>query len=193
MTDASVPQESQPTNEVYGIFAGPVDQPAVGRVANAAAIACSNRVTHIHLAFQTSGGSVPDGVGLYNIFRALPISLTLYNIGTIASAGVIAYLGAANRAVSSHGTFMIHRTMSPAVGVTSERLEAMMQSVAIDDARIEAIFASANLTLSKQQKKTHQSADLWLSSDEATKAGIATTLKEFSPPKGTALFYLGPV
>src|SRR6266849_5959069 len=38
MTDGSVPELSPPTNEVYGIFAGPVDQGAVARIANAAAI-----------------------------------------------------------------------------------------------------------------------------------------------------------
>ena len=140
MTDSSVATQAQPPNEVYGIFAGAIDQAAVGRVGNAIAIACSNRVTHIHLAFQTSGGTVPDGVALYNVFRSLPVSLTLYNIGTIASAGVIAYLGAAERAVSSHGTFMIHRTTSPAIGVNSERLQSIIQSVAMDDARMDAIF-----------------------------------------------------
>jgi ATP-dependent Clp protease, protease subunit len=143
MTDTSVTQQAQAPNEVYGIFAGPIDQAAVGRIANAAAIASSNRVTHVHLAFQTSGGTVQDGVGIYNIFRAIPISLTLYNIGTISSAGVIAYLGAASRAVSSHGTFMIHRTTSPAIGMNTDRLAAAIQSATIDDSRTEAIFASA--------------------------------------------------
>ncbi len=94
MTNSAISQQPKPSNEVYGIFAGPIDQLNVGRLANAAAIAASNNVTHIHLAFQTMGGTIPDGVAMYNMFRVLPVPLTLYNIGTIASAGILAYLGA---------------------------------------------------------------------------------------------------
>ena len=143
MADSSVSQPTPPPNEVYGIFAGPVDQGAVARIGNAMAIATSNNVTRIHLAFQTSGGMVADGVALYNLFRALHVPLTLYNIGSVSSAGVTAYLGAPSRLVSSHGTFMIHKTISPALRFTSERLQAMTQSVLIDDARMEAIFAAS--------------------------------------------------
>ena len=192
MTDATVTQAPPPTNEIYGIFAGAVDQAAVSRVGNAVAIASSNRVTHAHLAFQTSGGTVADGVALYNIFRVFPIPLTLYNIGSVSSAGVITYLGAVSRAVSSHGTFMIYKTTSPPLGATSERLQNMVQSVQLDDARTEAIFAAANLNLTKKQREIHRFADLWMSADEAIKAGVATIIQEFAPPKGTQLFFLGP-
>ena len=102
MTDSFVTQQLQPPNDVYGVFVGAIDQLAVGRLANAANVAFNNDVTHIHLAFQTMGGSVADGVALYNLFRAIPTPLTLYNIGSVASAGVIAYLGAATRAASTH-------------------------------------------------------------------------------------------
>jgi ATP-dependent Clp protease, protease subunit len=192
MTDTSVPQPAQPANEVYGIFAGPIDQAAVARIGNAIAITTSNKVTHVHMVFQTSGGTIPDGIAIYNIFRALPIPLTIYNIGTISSAGVVAYLGGRTRVVSRHGTFMIHKSTSPALGVTSERLKSMAESLAIDDDRLEAIFAAENLTLTKKQKQVHRLSDLWLSADEAIKVGVANSVKEFSPPKGTQLFFLGP-
>jgi ATP-dependent protease ClpP protease subunit len=191
MTDGPVTQQAQPPNEVYGIFAGPIDQLAVGRLANAAAVAGSNGVTHIHLAFQTMGGTVADGVALFNLFRALPTPLTLYNIGAVSSAGVLAYLGAPNRLASTHATFMIHRTMSPSLAATSERLHAMAQSVILDDFRIEAIFSAAKLNITPEQRDIHRVADLWLSAQEAVTAALATGIGEFSPPKGTQLFFVG--
>ena len=191
MADSPVPKPSQPSNEVYGVFAGPIDQSAVGRIANAAAISSSNGVTHVHLAFQSSGGTVGDGVALYNLFRAFPIPLTLYNIGSVASAGVLAYLGAPNRLANPHASFMIHRTTSPPIGVTSDRLHAMIQSVVLDDARIEAIFKEAKLKITPEQRDIHRVADLWLSADEAIKAALATGIGEFAPPKGTQLFFVG--
>ncbi|MCK1467840.1 ATP-dependent Clp protease proteolytic subunit [Bradyrhizobium sp. CW10] len=193
MTDGPGTQSPQPPNEVYGLFAGPIDQMAVARIANAAAISSSNGVTHVHLAFQSSGGTVADGVALYNLFRAFPVPLSVYNIGSIASAGVLAYLGARNRLASSLATFMIHRTTSPHMGTTSDRLQAMMQNVILDDARIEAIFRSAQLELTAEQRDTHKIADLWLSAEEAISATIATGIGEFGPPKGQHLFFVGSI
>jgi hypothetical protein len=68
----------------------------------------------------------------------------------------------------------------------------MAQSVVIDDSRTEAIFASASLSLTKKQREIHRFADLWLASDEAVKVSLANDVREFSPPKGTQLFFLGP-
>jgi ATP-dependent Clp protease, protease subunit len=192
MTDSPEAQPAQPPDEVYGIFAGPIDQGAVARIGSAMAITSTSGVTHVHLAFQTSGGTVPDGVALYNLFRAMQIPLTLYNIGTVASAGGTAYLGANDRLVSSHGSFMIHKTTSPALGATSERLQAIAHSVVIDDLRTDAIFTAAKLRISNEQRDIHRYADLWLSADEALKAGLATAIGEFAPPEGTQLFFLGP-
>jgi ATP-dependent Clp protease protease subunit len=190
MSNGAVAEQPLPPIEVYGIFAGDIYQMAVGRLASAAAIASSNNVTHIHLAFQTRGGTVPDGVAIYNLFRAIPTPLTLYNIGSISSAGVLAYLGAPNRASSEHATFMIHRTTSPTLGVTSERLHAIAKAVVLDDARTEAIYALSKLDISAEQWAVHKVADLWLSAEEAKAAKLVTEIKEFAPPKGIQMFYV---
>jgi ATP-dependent protease ClpP protease subunit len=55
------------------------------------------KVKHVHALFQSAGGYVEDGVFFYNFLRSIPIELTLYNVGQISSAGVIAYLRARNR------------------------------------------------------------------------------------------------
>jgi ATP-dependent protease ClpP protease subunit len=83
---------SQLPKHIYGIFAGPIDQQAIQRISNAVTIAVNNGVENMHLLFQSTGGMVGDGVFLYNLFRSVPIDITLYNVGSIASIGVIAYL-----------------------------------------------------------------------------------------------------
>jgi ATP-dependent protease ClpP protease subunit len=140
------PQPAPP--EIYAAFAGAVDQAAVQRIFHNFGIAMNTGIRHVHLLFQSSGGTVAvavavaDGVCLYNFFRALPIDGTLYNVGSIASAAVIAYLGAQNRKTSTYATFMVHRTQAPTQSATAERLHAMAHSVVIDDERLEAIQAA---------------------------------------------------
>ena len=191
MGDSAISTSTPPNKEIYGIFASMIDQAAVSRVANAVAIASGNAVTHCHLAFQSAGGNVADGIALYNIFKAFPMPLTLYNIGSISSAGVIAYLGAANRAASNLATFMLHKTTSPAMAMTSDRLQATARSVDMDDIRMERILKGIRLT--KEHQQSHQTGDLWLSATESKDIGIVTAIAEFAPPKGAQLFYLGPI
>lgn len=173
--------------QFYGLFAGQIDQQAVMRFHNAFSIASRERAGHIHLLFQCSGGIVGDGISLYNLFRAAPVDLTLYNVGSVCSIGVIAYLGAKSRKTSKYGTFMIHKAyINPIIG-TSDRLVAHAGHMALEDRRIEAILKDET-EIGEEKWEQHKYADVWLSADEAIKAKIADGYGEFAPPVGTQVF-----
>lgn len=177
----------QAPDEIYATFSGIIDSLACNRILNSTAEATRIGVKHIHLLFHSHGGSVADGVALYNYFRALPIDLTLYNVGTVASSAVIAYLGAKNRRTSIYGSFMIHRTTIMSNAATTERLQALANNVIIEDTRTEAILRS-HITLSEANWDVHRVADFWLNAQDAITAGIADGIGEFSPPLGTKIF-----
>jgi len=176
-----------PAKEVYGIFTGPIDQAAAQRISNAMSLAINNGVQGIHLLFQSGGGNVGDAIYLFNLFRSLPISLTLYNIGSIASIAVIAYLGAAKRITTSNATFMVHRIP---VGATSGKLQSADNTAILDEKRIESILQS-KLKLPEDKMKLRSVANLSLSADEAVAAGLATSIGDFIPPKGQLMFCIG--
>ena len=176
-----------PAKEVYGIFTGPIDQAAAQRISNAMSLAINNGVEGIHMLFQSGSGNVGDGIYIFNLFRSLPISLTLYNIGSIASIAVIAYLGAAKRITTSNATFMVHRIP---VGATSGKLQSADNTAILDEKRIESILQS-KLKLPEDKMKLRSVADLSLSADEAVAAGLATSIGDFMPPKGQRMFYTG--
>jgi ATP-dependent Clp protease, protease subunit len=139
------------------------------------------------MLFQSGGGNVGDGIYIFNLFRSLPISLTLYNIGSIASIAVIAYLGAAKRITTSNATFMVHRIP---VGATSGKLQSADNTAILDEKRIESILQS-KLKLPEDKMKLRSVANLSLSADEAVAAGLATSIGDFIPPKGQLMFCIG--
>lgn len=149
MSNGIPTQQPQIPKHVYGMFAGQIDQQAVQRFANALTIASNNGVEQIHMLFQTPGGTVGDGICLYNLFRSIPIDISLYNVGTIASVGVIAYLGAANRKTTANATFMIHKTYFSPIAATTDRLQAAANAALLDDTRIESILHE-HVTLPKE-------------------------------------------
>lgn len=171
------------------VFSGGIDNQSVGRILHAMCLATqSGNYTDVHLLFQSAGGIFGDGVCLYNFFKAYTLPLTIYNAGAVQSAAAIAFLGATSRKTSRHGSFMIHRTVSPAISVTSDRLSAMTGSLVADDARMEAIL-QAHVTLTAEQWAVHHASDLFLTADEAVTAGIAT-LGDFAPPAREQIYNL---
>jgi ATP-dependent Clp protease protease subunit len=175
--------------EIYAVFCGGIDQASAQKLVSSLSVASVNNVKHIHLLFQSAGGFVGDGVFLYNLFRSVPVELTLYNVGQISSAGVIAYLGAKSRKTTRHATFMIHRSNNSPQFATARRLAHVAKSLVLDDQRTEDIVRQ-HVALSDELWLELEHHDLYFSAEDAVQFGIATEIAEFAPPLGTQLFNL---
>ncbi len=179
--------EHQVPQAIYATFIGGIDQQSTQRIFQGLATATAKGIQHVHLLFQSAGGIIGDGIALYNFFRTLPIELSLYNVGTVASVGAIAYLGAKTRKTSTQAAFMVHRTQALPQAATAERLHALAYSVAVDDKRIENILKQ-HLDMPDDKWRVYECADLWISSHESVKYGMATAIDDFSPPRGIQIF-----
>lgn len=174
-------------SEVYAIFCGDIAQVTAQKVVQGLTVAMGGKVKHVHLLFQSAGGYVGDGVFLYNLFRSIPIELTLYNVGQISSAGVVAYLGAKSRKTAKSATFMFHRSTNSPQFATATKLNHVAQSLVLDDQRTEAIVRQhVKLPDDLWQAIAHH--DLYISGEEAVTFGVATEIGEFSPPSGTQVY-----
>jgi ATP-dependent Clp protease, protease subunit len=189
MTGEPTIQPSTPTQpqEVYAMFAGGIDQNAVGRIFQGMSAAIQNKVASVHLLMQSTGGIVGDGICLYNFFRTLPIDLTVYNTGAVSSVAVIAYLGAKKRKVSAHAAFMVHRTYSSPQFANAVRLQSAANSAIMDDNRTEAILRQC-LNLTIDQWEIHKATELWLNANDAINSGLADEVANFAPPMGAPLY-----
>jgi ATP-dependent Clp protease protease subunit len=183
-TQASLP------SALYGTIAGVLDQAAVQRILGSFGFASQNGVQAAHVLIQSGGGGIGEGVCLYNFFRTLQIDLTLYNVGTVSSIAVIAYLGARHRKVSKHGTFMIHRTQTTTQAANTQTVKAFAESAILFDKNTEGILREhvKNMPADKWTHFNHN--DLWFSAEEAVKFGIADEIADFAPPAGTKIYTL---
>lgn len=62
---------------------------------------------------STLGGSPFSAINLYNFIKSLPQKTTVYNMGTVYSAGVPFFLSFQTRIGVPDCSFMIHQTMLP--------------------------------------------------------------------------------
>ena len=174
-------------SEVWAVFCGSIDQAAVQRIFQAFGTAMTATVKNIHLLFQSTGGVVGDGVCLYNYFRCLTIDLTLYNVGSVQSIAVVAYLGAKKRKTSARATFMIHRTTYVPQPADAYRLKIATHLVTTDDQRTESILRD-HIHLSDGDWSDLNNHEFTFSGEEAVKIGMADEIGEFSPPSGSMIY-----
>jgi len=176
---------------VYASFAGTIDQQSLSRLFANFAAAMQRGATTVHLLFQSTGGTIDDGIALYNFIRALPISLHVYNSGAVQSVGVLAYIAARHRHVSAQGSFMIHKTGVGAgavpTGTTADQIKPIQASLLADDARVEAIL-KAHTTIPAQMWAQHERGNVAFNAQEAVNFGIAEDISEFVVPPGNQLF-----
>jgi ATP-dependent Clp protease, protease subunit len=182
------PVTSQLPPIVYAAFFGPIDPACTQRIANGLTNASVQNVKEAHVLFQSLGGTVGEAIALYNLFKALTFDLTIYNVGQICSAALIAYLGAKHRKTSKYATFMTHRTTGPAIAMEASRLKTVTESVLLDDQRTETILRQ-HITM-PEDKWDARDNDLWFSAEDAVKFGIADEIAEFAPPLGSKLFHI---
>lgn len=179
--------ENQFPPEVYGVFCQSINQDSAQKLGNTFSVASNGGVQHIHLLFQSIGGTVNEGIYLHNLFKALPLKLTLYNAGQVSSAAAVAYLGAQSRKASAGAVFLLHRTTNTATGATSDVMADLGKSLVVDDSRTETILREG-LRLPDELWAKHSRYDLYLTAKESVEYGLADEIADFSPPFGSKIF-----
>ena len=71
--------------------------------------------------FSTQGGSVADGILLYNSMKVLPVETTIYNMGNVNSIGNAVFLACQIRFTCPHSTFMFNNDGIDIAGTSFER------------------------------------------------------------------------
>lgn len=174
---------------IYATLGGLINQETLPRIfLNLNGATTAGTVTTMHLLLECNGGTVGDGIALYNYFKTFPIDLLIYNSGTVASIGVISYLGAAHRYASTHSTFMIHRTrVTPQGPQTATQMRAATRSLELDDTRTEAILRN-HTNIPADRWALLDTQDVFFTPTEAVQFGIADAIREFQVPSGSQIW-----
>lgn len=175
---------------IYASLAGNVDPLMVQRIFAGFSVAVNEKVEVVHLLIHSTGGLISDGIGIYNYLRKLPMSLTTYNGGAVASIAVLIFLAGQVRRASKTAVFMIHRShFTTNVPATTDTLEAMASMLKIDDWRIEDILKE-HIKLPIDKWKLHEKADLTITASEALEYGLIHEISDFEVAPGNQLYNL---
>lgn len=177
-----------PQKAAFATFSGPLDQNSLGRIFNSFNAATQQNYSEIHLLFHSTGGNVGDGICLFNYFDNFPLRLYIYNMGTVASTAVLAFLGGRFRFTNAHATFAIHKSIFPAQAPTDAKgHRALADQAMLEDHRVEAVF-KAKTQIPAKRWKQRALHDVVFDAQQSVQFGIAKAIGDFQPPVGSKVF-----
>jgi ATP-dependent Clp protease protease subunit len=154
---------------------------------------CANEgAEEVYLMLSTPGGSVMNGMNLYNVIRAMPFRLVTHNVGNVDSIGNAVFLAGERRYASPHSTFMFHGVgfdTQPGTRLEEKLLRERLDGLLADQKRIGAII----------EERTELSADqvqgLFLEAQTkdaayAVGAGIVHEVRDIQVPPGSPIISL---
>ena len=101
------------------------------------------QVKCVYLLLSRSGGSVMNGINLYNVLSGLPIELIVHNVGNVDSIGNAVFLAGTERLACPHSTFMFHGVgfdIPEGVRLEEKTIRERLDSILQDQARIGSII-----------------------------------------------------
>ena len=172
-------------------FNAPISNATSAPLMGALANACNDGHDEIHLMLSTPGGSVADGITLYNFIHALSVPVVAYNIGSVNSIGNIVYQAASRKLSSTVSSFMFH-----GVGVDINQARFELKHLRERTQQIESDQAMmAEIMVRHTQLGTDDINKLFLemaflSAQEALERGITDEVTDIRLPDGLPILQL---
>lgn len=93
---------------LYISFSAEVNQNTTENLMSVIAQKVNVGVKDFYLLISSPGGSVMNGINVYNFLKSLPINLTTHNIGIVDSIANVIFLAGKNRYAVKNSSFLFH-------------------------------------------------------------------------------------
>lgn len=154
---------------------------------------CANSsVRSVYLLLSTPGGSVMNGLNLYNVLKSLPFELTTHNVGNVDSIGNALFLAGTKRYAVPNATFMFHGVgfnAPPQQRFEEKNLRERLDSVLSDQRRIGDIIAQHTNLNTKQIAQLFRQAQT-KDAVFAKSKGIIDDIRDVNIPSGCPIISL---
>lgn len=132
-----------PVPTVYVTFSAEINATTAESLISLLAAQANNGVQEVCLLLSTPGGSVMNGMNLYNMLRAFPFRLTVHNVGNVDSIGNAVFLAGHTRYATPHSTFMFHGVASgvqAGQALDAKTIRELGEGLAADEKRISGVI-----------------------------------------------------
>lgn len=130
----------------------------------------------IHVHINSNGGSVAEGLAIYNVLKSHNAKVYTYNNGFACSAASVIFMAGDERVAFTASLFMFHHAWSSAQGNAAEFRKQADALDTITQASVKAYMEK--ITISKEELMNLMDNEIWVSSEKALEYGFATKIYE---------------
>lgn len=154
-----------------------IDEPIEAELANGiiAQLMHLNSVStteEITVYINTPGGSVAQGLAIYDVAKLLPAPIRTVGIGEVASMGAILMLIGDKRCGLKHTRFMLHQISLGAIGSLSDIKVTIKEGEYLQAKIYDILREKTNIANIEETLKE----DTWMSSEECLLNGLLTEI-----------------
>lgn len=180
--DVEVAQE----NVAYLSFSAEVSQKTTESLLGVCAQYANQGLDKLVLLFSTPGGSVMNGLTIYNVLRSLPYPIVTHNVGQVNSIGNVVFLAGDERYATPHSTFMFHGVgfdVNKPTRFEEKKLRERLDSIQSDQDRI------AEILIERSEITDDHARELFLEAQTknptfALDHGLVHDIREVEIPRG---------
>lgn len=133
-------------------------------------------LTPINLILSTYGGSIYDGLALYDAIESSTTPVEITCTGKIMSMGIIIALAGKVRKAHKNTTFMIHQASGQTWGTITDMEESMEEKRRVNEAIFNIIKQKTRIPEEKLDEVMNYKRDWFITAEEALELGIITEI-----------------
>lgn len=131
---------------------------------------------HIQVLLSTYGGSVYDGLSLYDAIKGSKTGVDITCFGKIMSMGIIIMLASKTRKAYRNTTFMIHEVSSVSFGKVADMEDELIETKRLNKVLFDIIREETGITKKKLDEIYEKKKDWFLTAEEALELGLITEI-----------------
>ena len=131
---------------------------------------------HIQILLSTYGGSVYDGLSLYDVIKNSDTKVDVTCFGKIMSMGIPILLASKTRKAYRNTTFMIHEVSSLSIGKIADMEDEVQETKRLNKILFDIIQNETKITADKLREIYEKKKDWYLTAEEALELGIITEI-----------------
>ena len=187
-----MPNQQPAPDIVYVSFSAEINPNTTESLIALLAQQANRGVKHVYLLLSTPGGTVMNGLNLYNVLLGMPFGITTHKVGNVDSIGNTVFLAGSPRYACAHSTFMFHGVgFDSRQGIRFEEklLRERLDSLLSDQNRIGAIMRERTNLDNPSTEEIFREART-VDATNAVSMGIIDEVREVQIPKGTPIYSL---
>lgn len=143
---------------------------------------------NLTVRINSMGGSVSEGLAIYNLLNDFKGNLTTIVDGFACSAASVIFMAGKKRVVPESGLLMIHNAWSYAEGDSNAMKKAAEDLEKITQPSVNIYVSKTGLEESKVKEMMDK--ETWITSEEALELGFATTIEKDDAKQSLENHYL---